>query len=140
LEYSIDFSEPIPKMVQRLRAEHRDFRIELVKIEDVSEVSSQKAIEMLKELKKPILRHTVEEEARIMRIIMQKAKEQSEQSIKILQEHKEIINFLEKRIPQLEGSPQDIVEDVTKFGDEMRKHFSEEEEVVFPLALKADSM
>jgi hemerythrin-like domain-containing protein len=127
-------------MVQRLRAEHRDFRIELVKIEDVSEVSSQKAIEMLKELKKPILRHTVEEEARIMCIIMQKAKEQSEQSIKILQEHKGIIDFLEKRIPQLEGSLQDIVEDVTKFGDEMRQHFSEEEEIVFPLALKADSM
>jgi iron-sulfur cluster repair protein YtfE (RIC family) len=26
------------------------------------------------------------------------------------------------------------------FRDEMRKHFSEEEEIVFPLALKADSM
>jgi hemerythrin-like domain-containing protein len=140
LEYSIDFSEPIPKMVQRLRAEHRDFRMELVRIEDASEVSSQKAIEMLKELKKPILRHTVEEEARIMRIIMQKAKEQSEQSIKILQEHKGIIDFLEKRITQLEGSPQDIVDDFAKFGDEMRKHFSEEEEIVFPLALKADAM
>ena len=127
-------------MVQRLRAEHRDFRIELIKIEDVSEVSSQKAIEMLKELKKPIILHTVEEEARIMRIIIQKAKEQSEQSIKILQEHNGIINFLEKRIPQLEGSSQDIVDDVTKFGDAMRKHFSEEEQVVFPLALKADAM
>jgi len=118
LEYSIDFSESIPKIVQRLKAEHRDFRIELIKIEDVSEFSSQKAIEMLKEIRKPILRHTVEEEARIMRIIMQKAKEQSEQSIKILQEHKGIINFLEKRISQLEGSPQDIVEDVIKFGDD----------------------
>jgi hemerythrin-like domain-containing protein len=95
---------------------------------------------MLKEIKKPILRHTVEEEVRIMRIILQKAKEQSEQSIKILQEHKGIINFLEKRIPQLERSSQDIVYYVTKFGDEMRKHFSEEEEIVFPLALKADSM
>jgi len=140
LECSIDFSEPIPKVVQRLRAEHRDFRIELIKIEDVSEFSSQKAIEMLKEIRKPILRHTVEEEARIMRIIMQKAKEQSEQSIKILQEHKDIINFLEKTILQLEGSQQDIAEDITKFGDEMRKHFLEEEEIVFPLALKADSM
>jgi hypothetical protein len=68
LEYSIDFNEPIPKVVQRLRAEHRDFRIELIKIEDASEVSSQKAIEMLKKLKKPILRHTAEE-ARIMRMI-----------------------------------------------------------------------
>ena len=127
-------------MVQRLRAEHRDFRIELIKIEDASEVSSQKAIEMLKKLKKPILQHIVEEEARIMRIIVQKAKEQSEQSIKILQDHKVIINFLEKRLPQLEASPQDIVDDVIKFGDEMRKHFSEEEDIVFPLVLKADSM
>lgn len=127
-------------MVQRLRAEHRDFRIELIKIEDASEVSSQMAIEMLKKIKKPILRHMAEEEARIMRIIVQKAKEQSEQSIKILQEHNRIINFLEERIPQLEGSPQDIVDDITEFGDEMRKHFSEEEEIVFPLALKADAV
>ena len=65
-------------MVQRLRAEHRYFRLELIQIEDASEVSPQKAIEMLKEIRKPILRHAVEEEARIMRVIMQKAKEQSE--------------------------------------------------------------
>jgi hemerythrin-like domain-containing protein len=127
-------------MVQRLRAEHRDFRLELILIEEASEVSSHKAIEMLKQIRKPILRHAVEEEARIMRIIMQKSKEQSEQSVKVLQEHKEIINFLEKRVSQLEGSSQDITEEINTFGDEIRKHFSEEEEIVFPLALKADSM
>ncbi|MGC2670127.1 MAG: hemerythrin domain-containing protein [Candidatus Nitrosopolaris sp.] len=112
MEYNIDFSEPIPKMVQRLRAEHRYFRLELFQIEEANEVSSHKAIEMLKQLRKPILRHTVEEEARIMRIIMQKAKEQSEHSVKVLQEHKEIINFLEKRISQLEGSSQDIAKEI----------------------------
>ena len=140
MDYKVDFSEPIPKMVQRLRAEHRYFRLELIQIEEASEVSPQKAIEMLIEIKKPILWHAVEEEARIMRVIMQKAKEQSEQSIKVLQEHKGIRNFLEKRISQLEGSSQDIAEEINTFGDEMRKHFSEEEEIVFPLALKADSM
>lgn len=140
MEYKIDFREPIPKMVQRLRAEHRYFRLELIQIEEASELSPQKAIEMLKEISKPILRHAVEEEARIMRVIIQKAKEQSEQSIKVLQEHKEIITFLETRISQLESSSQDIVEEVNTFGDEVRKHFSEEEEIVFPLALKADSM
>jgi hemerythrin-like domain-containing protein len=127
-------------MVQRLRAEHRQFGLELIQIEEANEVSSHKAIEMLRQLRKPILRHAVEEEARIMRIIMQKTKEQSEQSVKVLQEHKEIINFLEKRISQLEGSSQDIAEEINTFGDEIRKHFSEEEEIVFPLALKADSM
>jgi iron-sulfur cluster repair protein YtfE (RIC family) len=75
-----------------------------------------------------------------MRVIIQKAKEQSEQSIKVMQGHKEIIDFLEKRISQLEGSSQDIAEEVNTFSDEMRKHFLEEEEIVFPLALKADSM
>jgi hemerythrin-like domain-containing protein len=70
---------------------------------------------------------------------MQKAKEQSEQSIKVLQEHKEIIDFLEKRISQLEGSSQEVAEEIKTFGDDLRKHFSEEEEIVFPLALKADS-
>jgi hemerythrin len=139
LQYYIDFSEPIPKMVQRLRAEHRYFRLELIQIEEASETSPQKAIEMLNKIKKPILRHTVEEEAGIMRVIMQKAKEQSEQS-KVLQEHKEIIDFLEKRISQLEVFSQDIAEEVNTFGDEIRKHFSEEEEIVFPLALKANSM
>jgi hypothetical protein len=102
LEYNIDFSEPIPKMVQRLNAEHRDFRLELIRIEEASETSSRKAIELLTEIRKPTLRHAVEEEARIMRVIMQKAKEQSEHSIKVMQEHKGIIEFLEKRISQLE--------------------------------------
>jgi hypothetical protein len=39
-------------MVQRLRAEHRYFRLELIQIEEASETSPQKAIEMLKRDKK----------------------------------------------------------------------------------------
>jgi hypothetical protein len=39
---------------------------------------------MLKQIRKPILRHAVEEEERIMGVIMEKAKEQSEQSVKVL--------------------------------------------------------
>jgi vacuolar-type H+-ATPase subunit H len=78
-----------------LRAEHRDFRLKSFQIEEASEFSSHQAIEMLKEIRKPILRHALREEARIMRVIIQKAKEQS---IKIMQEHKGIIEFLEKRI------------------------------------------
>ena len=53
-----------------LRAEHRDFRLELFQIEEASEVSSHKAIEMLKRDKKPILRRALQEEARIMRVII----------------------------------------------------------------------
>jgi iron-sulfur cluster repair protein YtfE (RIC family) len=125
-------------MVQRLKAEHREFRLQLIQIEDVSDFSWQKAIEMMKEIRKPILRHAVEEEARIVRVIMQKAKDESEESIRVMQEHRGIIEFLDKRIPQLEDSFQ-VGEEIKHFSNSMRKHFSEEEEIVFPLALKADS-
>jgi hemerythrin superfamily protein len=94
---------------------------------------------MLKEISKPILRHAVEEEARIMRVIMEKAKDQSEQSIKIMQEHRWIIEFLDKRIPQLEKS-QEAGGEIKGFVDNLTKHFLEEEEIVFPLALRVESI
>ena len=87
-------------MVQRLRAEHRYFRLELIQIEEASEVSPQKAIEMLKEIKKP----------------------PTACSRRRGKNHASYNAF------------------VNTFGDEIRKHFLEEEEIVFPLALKADSM
>jgi hemerythrin superfamily protein len=139
MEYKIDFSEPIPKMVQRLKNEHHVFRLELVQIEETSKANSEKAIEMLKEISKPILRHAVEEEARIMRVIMEKAKDQSEQSIKIMQEHRWILEFLDERISQLEKS-QEAGGEIKRFVDNLTKHFLEEEEIVFPLALRVDSI
>jgi hypothetical protein len=38
-----------------------------------------------------------------------------------------------KRLNRPEGSSQDIAEEVSTFCDEMRKHFSEEEEIVLLL-------
>jgi hemerythrin superfamily protein len=128
-------SEPIPKMVGRLRTEHRDFRLELIQIEEASKLSSRKAIEKLKEIAKSILRHELEEEARIIQIITEKVKE-PEQWVKVIKGHKEIMDLLEKKISQLEDSSQETGEEIKTFGNDMRKHFSDEEEIVFPLALR----
>jgi hemerythrin len=133
LEYN---SEPIPKMIERLRVEHRDFRLELIQIEEASKFSSHKAIEILREIGKSILRHEVEEEAGIIRFIMENVNE-SELSIKLMHEHKGIIDVVEKKIFQLEGSSQEATEEIKTLGDDIRRHFSEEEEIVFPLVLKA---
>jgi hemerythrin len=141
LDYKVDFSEPIPNMIERLKHEHRDFKSKLLQIDENSRTNSKQAIEMLGDLGKPILRHAVEEEARIMRVIMQKAKDHSEQSIKVMQEHKQIIEFLGKTISQLKTfSQEESAKKIKKFVEDSIKHFSEEEEIVFPLALKADSM
>ena len=74
LDYKVDFSEPIPKMIERLKHEHRDFESRLLQIGEKSRTNLKQAIEMLEDLGKSILRHAIEEEARIMRVIMQKAK------------------------------------------------------------------
>jgi iron-sulfur cluster repair protein YtfE (RIC family) len=121
-------------MIERLRAEHRDFRLELIQLEEASKFSSHKAIEILKEIGKSILRQ-VEEEARIIRFIIENAKE-SEQSVKVMQEHKGILDVLEKKISQFEGFSQEVTEEIKTFDDDMRRHFSEEEEIVFPLVLE----
>ena len=139
LDYKVDFNEPIPKMIERLK--HRDFESRLLQIEESSRTNSKQAIEMLEDLGKSILRHAIEEEARIMRVIMQKAKDHSEQSIRVMQEHKQIIEFLDKTISQLKTFSLEVsAKKVKRFVEDSIKHFSEEEEIVFPLALKADSM
>jgi hemerythrin len=128
-------------MIERLKHEHRDFESRLLQIEESSRTNSKQAIEMLEDLGKSILRHAIEEEARIMRVIMQKAKDHSEQSIRVMQEHKQIIEFLDKTISQLKTfSQEESAKKIKKFVEDSIKHFSEEEEIVFPLALKADSM
>ena len=128
-------------MIERLKHEHRDFESRLLQIEESSRTNSKQAIEMLADLGKSILRHAVEEETRIMRVIMQKAKDHSEQSIRVIQEHKQIIEFLDKTISQLKTfSLEESDKKIKKFVEDSIKHFSEEEEIVFPLALKADSM
>jgi hypothetical protein len=90
-----------------IQSNHRDFESRLLQIEESSRTNSKQAIDMLEDLGKSILRHAIEEEARIMRVIMQKAKDHSEQSIKIMQEHKQIIEFLDKTISQLKTSSQE---------------------------------
>jgi len=134
LEYN---SEAVPKMIERLRTEHRDFRLELIEIEETSGFTSHKAIEKLEEIGRLIARHEVEEEARIIQVITEKVKE-PERLVKVIQEHRSIID-LEKKISQLEDSSQEVVEEIKTLCNDMRKHFSEEEEIVFPLMLKAIS-
>lgn len=124
-------------MVERFRTEHRDFRLELIEIEETSKFTSHKAIEKLEEIGRLIVRHEVEEEARI-KVITEKV-EEPERLVKVIQEHRGIVDLLEKKISQLEDSSQEVVEEIKTLCNDMRKHFSEEEEIVFPLMLKAIS-
>ena len=56
------------------------------------------AVKLLRSLKQVILRHAIEEKARMMRVIMEKAKSDSAASIKIMQEHRWVSEFFERRL------------------------------------------
>ena len=137
-------------MIRRLKNEHQQFQIRLNTIQEhIGRNEITEAIEIIHILSELIIRHAVEEEARIMRVIMQKAKEDSIDSIKIMQEHNWVVNFLKHVVEKIENEvnqryqsqqqQEDVKNKINEFVTNLRDHFSEEEQIVFPLALKADS-
>ena len=137
-------------MIDRLKMEHRDFELRLKMIQEhIRKNEIKDAIEIIHIMSELIIRHAVEEEARLMRVIMQKAKEESIDSIKIMQEHNWVVDFLKHVLGNIEHEvnqgnqyqqqQEDVKNNINEFVNNLRNHFSEEEQVVFPLALKADS-
>lgn len=93
----IDFNEPIPQMIERLKSEHRSFESKIVEIQDsINNDDITHATEIIRSMTDKVTRHAVEEEARLMRVIMQKAKDESPESIRIMQEHNWVMNFLKQ--------------------------------------------
>jgi iron-sulfur cluster repair protein YtfE (RIC family) len=78
---------------------------------------------------------------------MHKAKDESTESVKIMQEHNWVMNFLKNRIVIIEktstsSNPDEYEQaknDLNEFINNLRNHFKEEEEIVFPLVLRAEA-
>ena len=150
MDYKINFDESIPQMIDRLKREHVGFELNLKKVTgQIDENEIESAVKTIRDMSELIIKHAVEEEARIMRVIMQKAKEESPDSIKIMQEHNWVVDFLKHKLQNIEneGRQQEkqhnqqyrqiVKNEVKEFVANLHNHFSEEEQIVFPLALKA---
>jgi len=138
---TLDYNEPLPRVVERLKGEHRELVPKLRRIEQLAESGDMKVvITELKVIKPLLLRHAVEEEARLMRPIMWEYKSKAEDSIIVLRYHRELVDFFDHKLPNLATLPEQVARrEVGIFVKELRKHHLEEERTVFPLALKADS-
>ena len=146
--HRIDFDEPIQEMITRLESEHKEFESNLEKVKiSIQDNNITLASEIIQSISDKIVHHAVEEEARLMRVIMQKAKQESAESVKIMQEHNWVMNFLKNRIITVEkvsassnrGEYEQAKNDLNEFISNLRKYFKEEEEIVFPLALRAEA-
>ena len=87
-----------------------------------------------------------------MRVIMHKAKNESSESIKIIQEHNWVMEFLKSNLLFFERARsnnsslsseskdfRDAKKNMSEFVINLRKHFEEEEMIVFPLSLRAEA-
>ena len=139
---SLDYNEPLPKVLERLKSEHRELVPKLERIEQLAKSGDIKVVATeLKIIKPLVLRHAVEEEARLMRPIMWEAKDKAEDSIIILRYHRGLVDFLEHKLSNLTSLPENVARrEVRIFVKELRKHHQDEEKTLFPLALKANSL
>jgi len=144
----INFDEPIPRMIERLKSEHIMFESKLVQVENnMKRNDIRLAAQGIKDMGNKIIQHAVEEEARLMRVIMNNAKDESSESIKIMQEHNWLMNFLNNTLMLIKNAAtsSDSAEyekakvDLNEFVNNLRKHFKEEEQIVFPLTLRSQS-
>ena len=150
----IDFNEPIPEMIERLKREHRNFESRLDKVDNSINRDNDivDGMRIIRDMSEAILHHAVEEEARLIRVIMQNAKDESSESIKIMQEHNWVLNFFKNKLTsiedrktylksQAEGEEEynkQAKKELNEFVENLKSHFLEEEQIVFPLALRAN--
>jgi len=142
MTYTLDYDEPLPKVVGRLKNEHRKLEPKLKQIELLSKSGDLgAAMNQLNSIKLTLLRHAVEEEARLMRVIMWEFKDDSGDSIIVLRYHRKIVEFFERTLPSLATLPEKVGRrEVGIFVKELRQHHQREEETVFPLAIKANRL
>lgn len=73
-----------------------------------------------------------------MRVIMAEFKEESEESVRVMRQHREISDFLKKRLPKMSETPgPEAQEEIKTFASSLRKHHEKEEKIPFPLAIRA---
>jgi hypothetical protein len=103
----IDFNEPIPEMIERLKREHRNFESRLDKVDNSinrdNDIDIIDGMRIIRDMSEAIIHHAVEEEARLIRVIMQNAKDESSESIKIMQEHNWVLNFFKNKLTSIEN-------------------------------------
>ena len=135
MSYKLDYNEPIQAVVDRLKVEHLEIGSKLSRVIAESDQGKlEVAISLLEMLKPEILRHAVEEEARIARVIVAESKNGENQSIFVLRDHRRITEFLQEKLPRLHELPVAKSRmEIREFVNELKRHHEAEEKIVFPL-------
>ena len=135
MSFRLDYDEPLQNVVKRLRSEHQEIGSKLSRIVEESEKGNLAvAISLLDLIKPEILRHAVEEEARLARFISTQSGTATEESLMIFREHRRIAEFLQHKLQYLHELPSTQArKEINEFVSELRRHHEAEERTAFPL-------
>ena len=137
--FTLDYEAPISSVTKRLLVKHEEIKAILSEVAELAEKGKLKvSISLLNATSPLILRSAVEEEARVMRVVMQKNKSRAQRSVAIEREHRDIADFLTHKLPELSSMPPDEARrSIISFVRLTRRHLREEEEVPFSIAAAA---
>ena len=137
MSFRLDYGESLQNVVERLRTEHKEISSKLSKIaEEAAKGNLVVAISLLEVLKLEILRHAVEEEARLVRFISTQPQQAFEDSLMVFREHRRITEFLQERLQYLHELPSNRArKEIEEFVSELRKHHEAEERIAFPIVV-----
>jgi hemerythrin-like domain-containing protein len=134
--FTLDYDEAISSVTKRLKIKHEEIDAILSEVEELANKGKVKvAISLLSAISPLILRSAVEEEARIMRAVMQRHKGTAQDSIAVTREHRAIAGFLEQQLPELgDKSSEEARLSIVGFVELLHGHLRREEKTSFSLA------
>src|ERR1022692_1469199 len=134
--FTLDYDEAISSVTKKLKVKHEEIDAILSEVEELADKGKVAvAISLLSTISPLILRSAVEEEARIMRAVMQRHKGVAQDSIAVTREHRAIADFLEHQLPELGAkSPEEARRSIVGFVELLHGHLRKEEKTSFSLA------
>ena len=134
--FALDYDAPISSVVKNLGIRHHELDEMLSEVEELADKGKLRvAVSLLNAIGPLILRSAVEEEARVMRVVMEKNRSRTQQSVAVAQQHREIADFLKHQLPELSSKPPDKARrSIMRFVRLVQNHLRREERVPFSLA------
>ncbi|MGH9919870.1 MAG: hemerythrin domain-containing protein, partial [Nitrososphaerales archaeon] len=135
--FALDYDAPISSVTERLVIKHEEIDAILSEVEELADKGKLKvSISLLNATSPLILRSAVEEEARVMQVVMQKNKSRAQRSVAITREHRDIADFLRHQLPELTSKPPDEARrSIIRFVRLVHGHLKKEEKFPFSLAV-----
>ncbi len=126
-------------LIDVLQKEHREFDQHLKEIDEaLARGDNKKAGKILLEIYRLFRQHTIDEESRVLKMIVDTyGREESREDIRLIQQHQDIFGRIEELAGMANLSPDERASKKADLDRILRQHYDAEEQSTFPKALNS---